>query len=395
MTDDVRVDAESPNDGQDLTLADAEWSDAEFQKEWQEQAEKIGRFNLAIFGKTGVGKSTLINAIFGEEVAPTGVGRPVTMDSNFYEHRDGFLGVFDSRGLEIGKDTEAVIAELEAEMKKRREGPLSDQIHVAWYCFRADGRRFEDTEAEFIRRLDKLGLPIVGVLTQVSLRDGKYHPDSEKLADEIAALNLPIVGGRPVMVMAAGDTFENRDEHGLKDLLDATFRVAPEGVEAALIAAQKVDMGRKRKQAKDVARISAATALAVAAIPIPVASAGLLIPIQLGMMARIAAIYGVRVETASLAAAAATTVATAAGRAAFVSLLKLIPGAGWAVGGVIGGAIASSFTMAMGYSWAYVCGEITQGRLVGADGALDNDMIRELFQAQVAVWFERVRAGKD
>jgi len=395
MTDDVRVDAESPNDGQDLTLTDAEWSDAEFQKEWQEQAEKIGRFNLAIFGKTGVGKSTLINAIFGEEVAPTGVGRPVTMDSNFYEHRDGFLGVFDSRGLEIGKDTEAVIAELEAEMKKRREGPLSDQIHVAWYCFRADGRRFEDTEAEFIRRLDKLGLPIVGVLTQVSLRDGKYHPDSEKLAEEIAALNLPIVGGRPVMVMAAGDTFENRDEHGLKDLLDATFRVAPEGVEAALIAAQKVDMGRKRKQAKDVARISAATALAVAAIPIPVASAGLLIPIQLGMMARIAAIYGVRVETASLAAAAATTVATAAGRAAFVSLLKLIPGAGWAVGGVIGGAIASSFTMAMGYSWAYVCGEITQGRLVGADGALDNDMIRELFQAQVVVWFERVRAGKD
>ena len=75
MTDDVRVDAESPNDGQDLTLADAEWSDAEFQKEWQVQAEKIGRFNLAIFGKTGVGKSTLINAIFGEEVAPTGVGR--------------------------------------------------------------------------------------------------------------------------------------------------------------------------------------------------------------------------------------------------------------------------------------------------------------------------------
>lgn len=317
------------------------------------------------------------------------------MDSHFYEHRDGFLGVFDSRGLEIGKDTEVVLAELEAEMKKRREGPLSDQIHVAWYCFRADGRRFEDTEAEFIGRLHKLGLPIVGVLTQVSLRDGKYHPDSEKLADEIAALNLPILGGRPVMVMAAGDPFDNRIEHGLKDLLDATFRVAPEGVEAALIAAQKVDMGRKRKQAKDVARISAATALAVAAIPIPVASAGLLVPIQLGMMARIAAIYGVKLETATLAAAVATTVATSAGRAAFASLLKFIPGAGTIIGATISGAIASSFTMAMGYAWAVVCGELTQGRLRGIDGALDNDMVRELFKTQVAIWFEKVRAGKD
>jgi len=197
------------------------------------------------------------------------------------------------------------------------------------------------------------------------------------------------------MVMASGDPFSNFAEHGLEDLLDATFRVAPEGVEAALIAAQKVDLGRKRKQAKDVARISAASALAVATIPIPVASAGLLIPIQLGMMARIAAIYGVNLETAKLAAAVATTVATSAGRATFASLLKFIPGAGTIIGATISGAIASSFTMAMGYAWAVVCGELTQGRLWGIDGALDDDMVRELFNAQVAVWFERVRNGKD
>ena len=48
----------------------------------------------------------------------------------------------------------------------------------------------------------------------------------------------------------------------------------------------------------------------------------------------------------------------------------------------------------MGYAWAVVCGELMQGKLRGADGALDNDMVRELFQAQVAFWFESVRTGK-
>ena len=38
-------------------------------REYEKQNAALGRFNLAIFGKTGVGKSTLINAIFGEEVA--------------------------------------------------------------------------------------------------------------------------------------------------------------------------------------------------------------------------------------------------------------------------------------------------------------------------------------
>ena len=97
----------------------------------------MGRFNLAIFGKTGVGKSTLINAIFGEDVAPTGIGEPVTMDEHLYLHHAGFLGLLDTRGLEIGMDTETLIAELGAYVKRMRENPLSEQIHVAWYCIRA------------------------------------------------------------------------------------------------------------------------------------------------------------------------------------------------------------------------------------------------------------------
>lgn len=370
------------------------WSQEEFRQKWQEQADKMGRFNLAIFGKTGVGKSTLINAVFGEEVAPTGIGEPVTMEDHLYLHRAGFLGLLDTRGLEIGKDTDTLIAELGKYVKRMREGELSEHIHVAWYCVRATDRRFEDTEAEFIRRLDKLGLPVIAVMTQVPSRNGEYHGDAVTLADHIAELNLPIVGGRPILVMATGDDFTGQVEHGLQDLLDATFRVAPEGVAAALSAAQKIDMGRKRKQAHNVVRVAASLALGVGAIPIPVADAGVLVPIQLAMMAKVAAIYGVKVETAAVASTVATTVLAAAGKSAVVGLLKLIPGAGTLVGGAISAAVASSFTLAVGYAWAVVCGELTQGRLKDADGALDHEMVRDLFQKQFAIWFEKARAGK-
>lgn len=370
------------------------FSEDDFRDQWKEQADEIGRFNLAIFGKTGVGKSTLINAIFGEEVAPTGVGEPVTMDEHLYIHRSGFLGLLDTRGLEIGKDTDELIRELGDYLKKMRQRPLSEQIHVAWYCVRATDRRFEDTEAEFIRRLHELGLPVVAVLTQVPSRNGEYHADALTLSDHIAGLDLPIVGGRPILVMSTADEFTGQVQHGLTELVDATFRAAPEGVEAAFAAAQKVDLARKRKQAQTAVRAAATAALTVGAIPIPVADAGVLVPIQLGMMARVAAIYGVRVETATIAATAATVAVSAAGRSAVAGLLKFIPGAGTVVGGVISGTVASTFTLAIGYAWAVVCGELTQGRLRGVDGALDSNLVRELFQTQVGVWFKKVSGGR-
>jgi 50S ribosome-binding GTPase len=58
---------------------------------------KFRQVNLAVFGKTGVGKSTLINAIFGEEVARTGIGRPVTEGSRLYVTRSGSLGLYDRK----------------------------------------------------------------------------------------------------------------------------------------------------------------------------------------------------------------------------------------------------------------------------------------------------------
>lgn len=356
-----------------------DWFTESFRQEFDRQSHALGRFNLAIFGKTGVGKSTLINAIFGEEVARTGIGEPVTKGSHLYLDKVGHLGIVDTQGLEVGRDDKEIIKDLDKAIKDMRKLPLSEQLHVAWYCVRGMDRRFEETEAEFIRRLDELGLPVVLVLTQVPMRDGRYHPDAVQLAEMIMAKGLPVAGGRPFLTNAKHDDFTGQQPHGLKEVLDATFRVAPEGVEEALTAAQVIDQARKADQAQRAIALAATSAAAAAATPIPFADATLLVPIQLGMMAKIAQLYKIKFERAALLAVASTTAATQGGRAAFTGLLKLIPGAGTVAGGAIGAAVASSFTFAMGQAWHQVCQRVAQGRFQTAGRVLETAEVRKMF----------------
>jgi uncharacterized protein (DUF697 family)/GTP-binding protein EngB required for normal cell division len=372
-------------------MAGTDWFRESFRHEFDQQAADMGRFNLVIFGKTGVGKSTLINAIFGEDVARTGIGEPVTRDSHLYLDKVGHLGIVDTQGLEVGKDNKEILSDLSAAMKGMRKMPLADQLHVAWYCVRGMDRRFEDTEAAFVERLDELGLPVIVVLTQVPMRPdpqappgtaGSFHPDAVELARRIEGRRLPIVAGRPFLTYAKPDPFTGQPAYGLTEVLDATFQVAPEGVHGALVAAQEIDQVRKVKEAQKHIAVAAASAAAAAASPIPFSDAAMLVPIQLRMMARIAQIYKIKFDRAALMAIASATAATTAGRATFTGLLKMVPGAGTVAGGVVGAGVATSFTFAMGQAWLTVCQRVAAGRLGAVGRALDNTEIREMFVAE-------------
>jgi uncharacterized protein (DUF697 family)/GTP-binding protein EngB required for normal cell division len=357
----------------------SDWFSSEFRAQFAKQDSAIGRFNLAIFGKTGVGKSTLINAIFGEEVAATGIGAPVTKGSKIYIDRIGHLGLVDTPGMEVGRDDREILSELDKATKQMRRLPLADQIHLAWYCVRGMDRRFEDAEADFIRRLDKVGLPVILVLTQVPMRDGQYHPDAIALATHIRTLGLPVVGDRPFLTQAVEDPFTGAHAHGLLEVLDASFRIAPEGVALALTTAQTIDTKRKAMAAQRTIVLAAGSAATAAAVPIPFSDAAMLVPIQLGLMARIAHIYKIKVERAALMAIATTTAATQGGRAAFSGLLKMVPGAGSVAGGMIGAAVASTFTFALGQAWLVVCQKMAAGQFLTGNGTVDTTAVRDAF----------------
>lgn len=77
---------------------------AELLKEKLEEAfNKRGKVNIIVAGKTGVGKSTLVNAVFQGNLAETGDGRPVTMTTREIKKEGIPLSIFDTRGLEVNE----------------------------------------------------------------------------------------------------------------------------------------------------------------------------------------------------------------------------------------------------------------------------------------------------
>lgn len=118
-------------------------------------------YNIAIIGQTGVGKSSLLNYLFNFDEnsgdgAKTGIGRPVTKNGfhQFDVHIKGNrASVYDSWGLEVGKEAEWM-RELDQELKKRGvEKAPEDWFHSVFYCVAAAGARIQDADIKIIKKL--------------------------------------------------------------------------------------------------------------------------------------------------------------------------------------------------------------------------------------------------
>lgn len=219
-----------------------------FEQKLAEAFAALGTFNLAVFGKTGVGKSTLVNAIFGRDVARTGVGQPVTKGLVYYRHPDGFLGLYDAEGFETGTSGNAILDGLRKLVSDHGQRAINERIHAVWYLVRWSDRRFEKAQEGFVRALHDLGLPVIVVMTQVPTRDGQVHPEAIEFASYIESLDLPLApDGRVVLTNALADSFTESAVFGLQKLLDETYDVVPVAAERALTAAQVLDLGRKKK----------------------------------------------------------------------------------------------------------------------------------------------------
>ena len=319
---------------------------AEIQQAAERARRELGHINILIAGRSGVGKSTLINAVFEGNLAATGQGRPVTQHTREITKEGVPLTIWDTRGLEIAAYKES-LALLERHVAERgRETDPFKHIHVAWLCVSEDSSRVEDAEIALHQMLAK-HMPVLAMITKAR-SDRGFRAKVQEL--------LPLAKS-VLRVRAVEERFD--DGHtlapfGLAELIDATVEVSPEGMRNAFVAAQKVSIDAKRKAAFKVVGASAATAFGIGAAPIPFADAFLLVPVQIGMLASISAVFGLNVTTSFLstllASATGSSAATALGRTLVINALKLVPGAN-AAASAISAATAGALTTALGSAY--------------------------------------------
>lgn len=312
-----------------------------------EALRQRGRVNILIAGRTGVGKSTLINAVFQGNLATTGQGRPVTRQTREVTKPDVPVAIFDTRGLELA-DFQATIGALDELIASRSRLPDPQaHIHVAWVCIAEDSRRVEEAESQLVTRLAR-SVPVVAVITKARADQG-FRATVQQLLPE--ARNV-------VRVRAISEAFD--DGHsipamGLHELVELTMDLVPEGQRSAFAAAQKIDVELKKRRAREIVAAAASAAALTGATPIPFADAVVLVPIQISMLASITAVFGVPLSSgflATLVASGATSVgATITGRSIVSGLLKLVPGAGMAAGAAISAVTASAVTTAFGQAY--------------------------------------------
>jgi GTPase SAR1 family protein len=118
---------------------------------------QIKCYNIQIIGNSGVGKSTLINALLREEVAKTTIGSVGTLETKEYTSRKfPFIKFIDTRGTEL--DSANDIYKVKENTLKYIEEKLSQKdpnktIHCLFYCL--TGNRFEGVVKDVLLELRK------------------------------------------------------------------------------------------------------------------------------------------------------------------------------------------------------------------------------------------------
>lgn len=130
--------------------------------------------NILLMGYTGVGKSTLLNYLAGENLAEAGISSSAGgMTRGINKYPLTLSGqpcvVSDSEGLEAKNErywNDLMSKEL---LDDDCEKDISDWYHIVVYCIGANGGRVQDIEIDMLHRLDEAGYGVVVALTKSDL----------------------------------------------------------------------------------------------------------------------------------------------------------------------------------------------------------------------------------
>ncbi|WP_300251770.1 YcjF family protein [uncultured Subdoligranulum sp.] len=334
-----------------------------------EKIKNLNTLNIIVAGKTGVGKSTLINAVFRDKLAETGMGKPVTDHMRKISKKGIPLAIYDTKGFELGKEVQQQVKQevMETISKGLATQDINKAIHCIWYCINTASNRVEPEEIEWLKELSRENqitqVPIIVVLTQ-SFSKKNADAMRKMILDE----NLDIVQVVPVLA----EDYEIDEEYiaksyGLDVLIHVMGEALPDELMDTLQNVQIASLAEKKKRARAAIATATLAAAGEGAAPIPFSDCALLIPTQLGMIASITVIFGFDINKSILTAFLSSTLgsggATLLGKTVVSNLVKLIPGVGTVAGGAISAATAGALTAALGEAYIGIMTLVFNGEM--------------------------------
>lgn len=356
-----------------------------------EKIKNLNTLNIIVAGKTGVGKSTLINSVFKEKLADTGMGKPVTSHMRKITKKGVPLAIYDTRGFELGKEVQAEVKQevMDTISKGLATQDINKAIHCIWYCINTASNRIEPEEIEWLRELlmenQITQVPIIVVLTQ-SFSKKKAQEMRRVLLNE----NLDIIQIIPVLA----EDYEIEDlgvakAYGLNVLIKVMGEALPDELMDTLQHVQITCLEEKKRRAQVAVATASVAAAGKGAAPIPFSDCALLIPTQVGMIASITVIFGFDVNKSVITALLSSSIgaggATLLGKTVVTNLLKFIPGAGTVVGGVISAGTAGVITAALGEAYIGIMELVFKGDISIDDlgSKKGKETMSTLFKAQL------------
>ena len=360
----------------------------------------MNRGNVLVIGNSGVGKSTLINSVFGEEKAKTGWGNEGTTSKlEIYESESIPFRIIDSVGFEPSmiKRTKAINAVKKWSKDSAKEGKEDNQINVIWFCVEGTSSKLFPETIKSLSAATAMWetVPVIVVITKsyaVPERERNIEMVNNAFAKQKRSKNL-----RKVIPVVAS-TFVLNDSayappEGITELIDATNELMPEGIKAAETDIYKFTLNRKRGLSQSIVGVATTAGVVVGAVPIPFADAMILSPIEVAEINALAQVYGINKNEKSkqffdsiIEVGTVSAVAKAA-----ISGLKAIPGINLAAS-VINAMIAGSFVAAIGEGTLYAFEQVYMGKKT----VEDIDWVKKVIESKLSTeLLEKVKAVSE
>lgn len=361
----------------------------EFQKKFKAEMEGFlsgydenGKPRILIAGATGCGKSTVCNLVFNRDIAATGSGEPITRGVKKLTVPDVPVIIYDSEGYETGARFSDRSGNAQDSGQKYSDIVMNavrdEQIDLIWYCISAPGGRVTDVDTSLIKQFRALKKPVAVVLTQIDVA-------TEEDCEELKRIIVEEVDGpdpdpsRKIAVFESTTDTEITVPQGIPELHTWSFDHLMTSRQDAFIISCRRGFAEKDRLAQKWIAAAATAAAGASFTPLPFSDTLIITPAQLTLYARLLHLWNMTDFEKILGTGLAETIMPACGRSLAGNLIKLIPGAGTVIGGLINATVASTLTYASGMALNKSCRLLLEKQLSGSVTAA---AVRELLSSE-------------